>query len=141
MHGPGTAALDRCGWPWGPPSPLPPPKLPPPRPVPPLPQIPTPPIPPTTDPDMENVPSMPSAARVFFLARLNLWSEHTHFLSRMAKILSNMLYQAVRGKMILGWSSFPGYVTLPSNGNFTKTNVVNPTLVWLPSLGVDTQAG
>ena len=31
-----------------------------------------------------------------------------------------MLYQAVRGKIILGWITFPGYVTLPSHGNFTS---------------------
>ena len=59
----------------------------------------------------ENVPSKPSAARVIFLARVNFWSEHTRFLSRMGKILSSMLFQAVRGKIILGVVTFPGYVT------------------------------
>ena len=52
-----------------------------------------------------------------------------------------MLYQAVRGKIILGWVTFPGYVTLPSLGNFTQTDVVYPAWVWLPSLGMITQAG
>ena len=47
--------------------------------------------------DMENVPSKPSAAWVIFLARVNFWYEHTRLLSRMAKILSSMLYQAVGG--------------------------------------------
>ena len=42
--------------------------------------------------DMENVPCKPSADRVFFLARVNFWYEHTRLLSRMAKILSSMLY-------------------------------------------------
>ena len=50
-----------------------------------------------------------------------------------------MLYQAVRGKSILGWVTFPGYITLPSLGNFTKTDVVYRALVWLPSLGMVTQ--
>ena len=49
---------------------------------------------------MENVPSKP----------VNFWSEDIRFLSRMAKISSSMLYQAVRGKIILGWVTFPGYV-------------------------------
>ena len=52
--------------------------------------------------DMENVPSKPSAARVIFLARVNFWYEQTRLLSRMAKTLSSMLYQAVGGKIILG---------------------------------------
>ena len=90
---------------------------------------------------MENVPSKPSAARVIFLARVNFWYEHTRLLSRMAKILSSMLYQAVGGKIILGWVTFLGYVTLPSQGNFTQTDVVYPAWVWLPSLGTVTQAG
>ena len=59
----------------------------------------------------------------------------------MAKILSSMLYQAVRGKIILGWVTFPGYVTLPSLGNFTQTDVIYPAWVWLPSLGMVTQPG
>ena len=84
---------------------------------------------------MENVPSKPIAARV------NFWYEHTRLLSRMAKILSSMLYQAVGGKIILGWVTFLGYVTLPSQGNFTQTDVVYPAWVWLPSLGTVTQAG
>ena len=57
----------------------------------------------------------------------------------MAKILSSMFYQAVRGKLILGWVTFQGYVTLPSLGNFTQTDVVYPAWVWLPSLGMVTQ--
>ena len=61
---------------------------------------------------MENVPSKPSAARV------NFWSEHTRFFVANGKIFSGMLYRAVRGKIILGWVIFPGYVTLPSYGNF-----------------------
>ena len=82
---------------------------------------------------MENVPSKPIAARV------NFWSEHTHFCSsQMAKVLSSMLYQAVKGKIILGWVTFPGYVTLPSHGYFTQTDVVYPGWVWLPSLGMVT---
>ena len=52
-----------------------------------------------------------------------------------------MLYQAVRGKIILGWVTFPGYVTLPSHGNFTQTDVVYPAWVRLPKLGKVTQAG
>ena len=70
----------------------------------------------------------------FWLARVNF--EHVRFLSRMAKILSSMLYQAVRGNIIL---AFPGYVTLPSIGNFTQTDVVYPAWVWFPSLGMVTQ--
>ena len=52
-----------------------------------------------------------------------------------------MLYQAVRGKIILGWVIFPGYVALPSHGNFTQTDIVYPALVWLPSLSMASQAG
>ena len=59
----------------------------------------------------------------------------------MAKIISSMLYQAVRGKIMLGWVTFPGYVTLPSHGNFTQTDVVSPASVRLPSLGIVTKAG
>ena len=51
-----------------------------------------------------------------------------------------MLYQAVGGKIILGWVTFLGYVTLPSQGNFIQTDVVYPAWVWLPSLGKITQA-
>ena len=47
-----------------------------------------------------------------------------------------MLYQAVRGKIILGWVTFQGYVTLPTLGNFTQTDVVYPAWVWLSSLGM-----
>ena len=82
---------------------------------------------------MENVPSKPSATREFFLARVNFCYQHTRIVSRMAKILSSMHYQAVGGKIILGWVTFLGYVTLPSQGNFTKTDVVYPAWVWLPS--------
>ena len=74
-----------------------------------------------------------------FLARVNFWS--VHFLSQMAKISSGILYQAVKGKIILGWVIFPGYVTLPSHGNFTQTDIVYPAWVWLPSLGTVTKAG
>ena len=63
------------------------------------------------------------------------------FLSQMVKILFSMLYQAVRGKIILDWVTFPGYVTLPSHGNVTQTDVVYPARVWLPSLAMVTQAG
>ena len=42
----------------------------------------------------------------------------------MAKLLSSMLYQAVGGKIILGWVTFLGFVTLPIQGNFTQTDVV-----------------
>ena len=73
---------------------------------------------------MENVPSKPSTARVIFFAWVNFWSEHTRFLSQMENILSSILYQAVRGKIILDWVTFQGYVTLPSHGNFTQTDVV-----------------
>ena len=65
----------------------------------------------------------------------------------MAKILSSMVYQAVRGKIILGWVTFPGYVTLPSHGNFTQTDVVTqpeygyPGWVRLPRLGKENQPG
>ena len=59
----------------------------------------------------------------------------------MAKILSSMLYQAVGRELILGWVTFLGYVTLPSQGNFTQTDVVYPAAVWLLSLGTVTQAG
>ena len=82
---------------------------------------------------MENVPSKPSAARVIFLARVNFSYEHTRLLSRMAKIFFSMLYQAVGGKLILGWVTFLGYLTLSSQGNFTQTDVVYPACVWLPS--------
>ena len=50
----------------------------------------------------------------FFFCSSNLWSENNFFLSPTAKILSSILYQAVRGKIILGWVTFPGYVTLSS---------------------------
>ena len=59
----------------------------------------------------------------------------------MAKILSSMLYQAVRREIILGWVTFSGIVPLPSHGNFTQTDVVYPAWVRLPKLGKDTQAG
>ena len=75
------------------------------------------------------------------MAWVNFLSEHTGLLLQMAKILSSMLYQAVRGKIILGWVILPGYVTLPILGNFTQTDVVYPAWVWLPSLGTVTQAG
>ena len=59
----------------------------------------------------------------------------------MVEMLSSMLYQAVRGKIILDWVTFPGYVTLPSHGNVTQTDVVYPARVWLPSLDTVTQPG
>ena len=90
---------------------------------------------------MENVSSKPSAAQVIFFAWVIFLSEHTGFLSQMAKILSSMLYQAVRGKIILGRVIFPGYVTLPIHGIFTQTDIVYPAWLWLPSLGTVTQAG
>ena len=68
-----------------------------------------------------------------YLASLSLWYEHTHILSQMAKILSSLLYQAVEGKIILGCVTFLDYVTLPSQGKSTKTDVVNPAWLWLPS--------
>ena len=77
----------------------------------------------------------------YFLAQVNFESEHMVFLSQMAEILSSMLYQAMRGNIILGWLTFPDYVTLPSHGYFYQTDVVYPALVWLPSLGKVTQAG
>ena len=68
---------------------------------------------------MENVPSKPSAAWVIFcLALVNFWYELSRLLLRMAKILSSMLYQAVGGKIILGWVTVLGYVTLPSQAQF-----------------------
>ena len=75
------------------------------------------------------------------MALVNFWYEHTRLLSRMAKILSSMLYQAVGGEIILGWVTFLGYVTLPSQGNFTQPDVVYPAWVWLLSLATVTQAG
>ena len=63
---------------------------------------------------MENVQSMPSAAGVIFFDSGKFWSEHTRFLSQMGKILSSMLYQAVRGNIIQGWVTFPGYVPYPA---------------------------
>ena len=59
----------------------------------------------------------------------------------MAKILHSMLYQAMRGKIILSWFTFQGCVTLHSLGIFTQTDVVYQAWVWLPSLGMVTQAG
>ena len=50
-----------------------------------------------------------------------------------------MLYQAVRGKIILGWVIFPDYVTSPSHGNLTQIDLVYPAWVWLPTLGMITQ--
>ena len=38
--------------------------------------------------------------------------EHTYFWLQMKKKLSSILYQAVRGKIILGWVTFPGYLPL-----------------------------
>ena len=71
---------------------------------------------------MENVPSKPSAARVIFLVRVNFWYEHMRLLLQMANILSSMLYRAVGGKIILGWITFLGYVTLPSQGALISLN-------------------
>ena len=52
-----------------------------------------------------------------------------------------MIYQAVRGKIIMCWVTFQGYVTLPSHGIFTQADVDYPVWVWLTSLGMVTQAG
>ena len=81
---------------------------------------------------MKNVPGKPSAAQVIFFGSGKFLDEHTRLLLRMAKILSGMLYQAVGGKIILGWVTFLGYVTLPSQGKFTQTDLVYPAWVWLP---------
>ena len=78
---------------------------------------------------MENVPTKPSAARVIVLARVNFCYEHTR---QMAKITTSMPYQAVGGKIILGWVTFLSYVTLPSQGNYIQTDVVYPALVGYP---------
>ena len=97
---------------------------------------------------MQNAPSKPSAARVYFcwlgeIVGLNI----RVLLSRMAKILSSMLYQAVRGKIILGWVTFPGYVpypamvTLPKLMKFTQPGYGYPSWVKLPRLGNFTQPG
>ena len=72
----------------------------------------------------------------FVVALVNCWSE-CFFVTQTAII--SMLYEAVRGKFILGWVTFKGYLTLPSHTNFTQTDIVYPALVWLPSLGVVTQ--
>ena len=66
---------------------------------------------------------------------------YAYFLLQMAKILSIMLYQAVQGKIILGWVTFWGYVSLPSHKSITQTDVVYQAWVWLPILGTITQAG
>ena len=90
--------------------------------------------------DMENVTSKPSAAQVVSFGSCNFFSQKIRiFLLRMAKILSSMLYQDVRGKIILDWVTFLSYVTLPSHGNFFQTDVVYPAWVWLPNLGKVTQ--
>ena len=83
---------------------------------------------------MQNVLSKPSAARVNFcwlgkFVGLKIRS----FLSQMAHILSSLLYQAVRGKVILEWVTFPGYVTLPIFVKFIQTDV--------PSVGMVIQPG
>ena len=39
----------------------------------------------------------------FFLTLVNFWSEHMRFLSRMAKFLSSMLFQAVRVNLFWSW--------------------------------------
>ena len=52
-----------------------------------------------------------------------------------------MLYKALRGKMSMGWVTFPGYVILPSHSNFTQIDVVYQAWVPLPKLGKVTQAG
>ena len=52
-----------------------------------------------------------------------------------------MLYQAVRGKIILAWVTFSGYVPLPSHGKFTQPKFGTPAWVNLPKLGKFTQAG
>ena len=75
---------------------------------------------------MENVPSKPSAAQEFFLARVNFWYEHGENIIQYA-------LPSCGGKLILGWVTFLGYVPLPSQGNFIQTDVVYPAWVWLPS--------
>ena len=74
-------------------------------------------------PDMDNVTSKPSAARVIFFGsgKFLVWTYAYFFVEN--------------GKNI------PGYVTLPSHGNFTQTDVVYPAWVWLPKQGKVTQAG
>ena len=59
----------------------------------------------------------------FLLARVNFWSEYARFFPANGKYIIK-LYQAVRGKLINGWLAFPGFVTLPSLGIFTQTDVV-----------------
>ena len=94
-------------------------------------------------PDMENVPSKPSAAQAFFfsLGKFLVLTYAVFFLLRIAKIFSSMLYQAVGVEIILGWVIFPGYVTLPSTGNFTQTDVVYPAWIWVLSLCNFSQPG
>ena len=71
------------------------------------------------------------------------------------KILFSMLYQAVRGKLILDRVTFPGWIRLPSLDKFDLTGysdqgcikllrldkVVSPARVTLPRLGNLTQTG
>ena len=64
-------------------------------------------------PDMENVPSKPNAARVNFFDSGNFFVWTYAFFVANGEILFSMLYQAVRGQLILDWVTFPGYVTLP----------------------------
>ena len=99
---------------------------------------------------MENVPSKPSATGEIFVWLGYFFSLNIRiFLLQMDKTLSSMLYQAARVKNILGSVTFPGYVTLPSQGNFTQTGVtvprlgkvVNPARVTLHRLGNLTHAG
>ena len=70
--------------------------------------------------DMENVPSKPSAARVIFFdwGKFLVWTYAS--------------FVAYGENIILGWVTFLGYVTLPSQGNFIQTDIVYPAWVWLP---------
>ena len=90
---------------------------------------------------MENVPSKPSAGRVTFFGsgKFLVWT-YASFVANGENIIQYAL-PSCGGKIILGWVTFLGYVTLPSQGNFTQTDVVYPAWVWLPSLGTIAQAG
>ena len=75
---------------------------------------------------MENVPSKPSAARVicFGSGKFLVWT-YASFVTNGENIIQYVL-PSCGGKIILGWVIFLGYVTLPSHGNFTQTDVVYP---------------
>ena len=73
--------------------------------------------------DTQNVPSKQCCSGKFLLAWVNFWSEYARFSPANGKNIIT-LYQAARGKLILGWLTFPGLVTLPSLGIVTQTDVV-----------------